>query len=91
MPDHHIRFRSAGGSDEPANRVTLCAFHHLRGVHAARVRCVGRAPDGISWQLGIRAGAPPLVAYRSGDLEVTIPSRVAGPTRVHSFSRSTSM
>jgi hypothetical protein len=91
LHDHHIRFRSAGGSDEPANRVTLCAFHHLRGVHAARVRCVGRAPDGMTWQLGLRAGAPPLVAYRSGDLEVTIPSLVAGPTRVHSFSRSTSM
>jgi hypothetical protein len=69
LHDHHIRFRSAGGSNETANRVTLCAFHHLRGVHAARVRCFGRAPDGLTWQMGIRAGAAPLVAYRSGDIQ----------------------
>ncbi len=71
LHDHHIRFRSARGSDAPENRVTLCAFHHLRGVHAARLRCVGRAPDGLTWQMGIRPGAAPLVAYRSGDLQVT--------------------
>jgi hypothetical protein len=71
LHDHHIRFRSAQGSDEPDNRVTLCAFHHLRGVHAARLRCVGRAPDRLTWQMGIRPGAAPLVTYRSGDLQVT--------------------
>ena len=71
LHDHHIRFRSAGGSNEPANRVTLCAFHHLRGVHAARLRCVGWAPAGLTWQLGLRPGAPPLVAYRSGDVELS--------------------
>jgi hypothetical protein len=70
LHDHHIRFRSAGGSDEPANRVTLCAFHHLRGVHAARLRCVGTAPDGLTWQMGLRPGVAPLVAYRSGDVEL---------------------
>jgi hypothetical protein len=70
LHDHHIHFRSAGGSDALDNRVTLCAFHHLRGVHAARLRCVGRAPDGLTWQMGIRPGAAPLVAYRSGDLQV---------------------
>jgi hypothetical protein len=69
LHDHHIRFRSAGGSDAPENRVTLCAFHHLRGVHAARMRCVGRAPDRLTWQMGIRPGAAALVAYRSGDLQ----------------------
>jgi hypothetical protein len=75
LHDHHIRFRSAGGSDAPENRVTLCAFHHLRGVHAERLRCVGQAPDGLTWQMGIRPGAAPLIAYRSGDLQVTaVPS-----------------
>ena len=72
LHDHHIRFRSAGGSDALENRVTLCAFHHLRGVHAARLRCVGRAPDGLTWQLGIRPGAAPLVAYASGDRRVPL-------------------
>ena len=69
LHDHHIRFRSAGGSDAPENRVTLCAFHHLRGVHAERLRCLGQAPDGLTWQMGIRPGIAPLVAYRSGDLQ----------------------
>jgi len=70
---HHIRFRSAGGSDAPENRVTLCAFHHLRGVHAERLHCAGRAPDGLTWQMGIRSRAAPLVAYRSGDLQIPGP------------------
>jgi hypothetical protein len=56
-----------------ANRVALCAFHHLRGIHAQRVRCVGRAPDGLTWQIGIRPGAAPLATYTSGDREVDEP------------------
>ena len=44
LHDHHIRFRSAGGSDALENRITLCAFHHLRGVHAGIVRCSGGRP-----------------------------------------------
>lgn len=71
LHDHHIHFRSAGGSDDPANRVTLCAFHHLRGVHAVRLRCGGRAPDRLTWQIGLRPGAPPLATYGSGDLRLT--------------------
>jgi hypothetical protein len=79
LHDHHIRFRSAGGSDAAHNRVTLCAFHHLRGVHAGRLRCTGRAPDGLTWRMGIRPGHVPLVTYRSGDLDVTR-HRDASPT-----------
>jgi hypothetical protein len=71
LHDHHIRFRSAGGSDALENRVTLCAFHHLRGVHAERLRCVGRAPGGLTWHMGIRPGAAPLVTYASGDRQLT--------------------
>ncbi len=70
LHDHHIRFRSAGGPDAPENRITLCAFHHLRGVHAGLLRCVGRAPDGLRWEMGIRPGVTPLLAYRSGDLRL---------------------
>ena len=68
---HHIHFRSEGGPDTPENLVTLCAFHHLRGVHAGLMRCVGQAPDGLKWEMGIRPGATPLLAYRSGDLRVS--------------------
>ena len=60
-------FRSKGGSDEASNRVTLCAFHHLRGVHEDRLRIRGRAPDGLIFELGLRDSGVPLVRYRSGD------------------------
>ncbi len=63
LHDHHIVFRSAGGSDEFANRTTLCAWHHLRGVHAGMMRCLGEAPDNLVFELGVRPGHPPLVRY----------------------------
>jgi hypothetical protein len=63
LHDHHVVFRSAGGSDALANRTTLCAWHHLRGVHARRVRCLGRAPEGLVFELGLRTGRAPLVRY----------------------------
>jgi 5-methylcytosine-specific restriction endonuclease McrA len=64
---HHLAFRSAGGSDEPSNLVTLCAFHHLRGVHAGRVRIRGLAPCRLRFELGVRTGCAPLAVYGSGD------------------------
>jgi hypothetical protein len=73
LHDHHVVFRSAGGSDDLSNRTTLCAWHHLRGVHAGVVRCTGRAPEGLAFELGLRRGRwrqedrSPLVTYRSGD------------------------
>jgi hypothetical protein len=60
---HHVEFRSRCGGDEMANLVTLCVGHHQAGVHENRIRCYGRAPDAIWWELGIRPDAPPLVRY----------------------------
>jgi 5-methylcytosine-specific restriction endonuclease McrA len=51
LHDHHIRFRSHGGSDAESNRTTLCAWHHLRGVHGGRLRLSGRAPDRLQFEL----------------------------------------
>jgi hypothetical protein len=62
---HHIVFRSAGGSDDPKNLVSLCATHHLRGIHGGTVRVWGEAPDRLHWQLGVRPGLPPLLEYVS--------------------------
>jgi hypothetical protein len=69
LHDHHIRFRSAGGSDAESNRTTLCAWHHLRGVHAgpARLRLRGRAPRRLHFELGLRLGAPALLRYDGCD------------------------
>jgi len=66
LHDHHIRFRSAGGSDALSNRTTLCAWHHLRGVHAGLVRCTGTAPRRLRFELGVRRGSPPLGVYVGG-------------------------
>jgi 5-methylcytosine-specific restriction endonuclease McrA len=69
---HHVRFRSAGGADDLANLVTLCAAHHLRGVHAGTIRVCGRAPHELRFELGVRAGAPPLARFGSEDRAFTI-------------------
>ncbi|MDJ0848580.1 MAG: hypothetical protein QNK04_09400 [Myxococcota bacterium] len=70
LHDHHVIFRSRGGDDEEVNRLTLCAFHHQRCVHAELLRVAGRAPDALVFEMGLRPGAPPLLRYRSGDIEI---------------------
>jgi hypothetical protein len=70
LHDHHVTFRSAGGSDAAENRVTLCAFHHQRCLHAGRLGVKGCAPDALLFELGLRPGAAPLARYRSGDVVV---------------------
>jgi hypothetical protein len=57
----HLVFRSRGGGNERANRITLCAWHHLRGVHAGRVRAEGEAPQAVTWEIGRRPGRVPLL------------------------------
>jgi hypothetical protein len=61
LHDHHLIFRSRGGGNGRANRITLCAWHHLRGVHAGRVRAEGKAPDVVRWEIGVRARRRPLL------------------------------
>lgn len=63
LHDHHIRYRSRGGGNERENRVTICASHHLHGVHRGAIRTWGTAPRGVYWQLGVRPGIPPLRSY----------------------------
>ncbi|HLY36452.1 MAG TPA: HNH endonuclease signature motif containing protein [Candidatus Binatia bacterium] len=61
LHDHHIVFRSRGGDNARDNRVTVCAWHHLRGIHGGRVRASGDAPDGIVWEIGLRPGGGSLL------------------------------
>src|SRR5207237_10776238 len=46
------------------NLVSLCAAHHLHGVHLGYIRVRGRAPDRLRWELGFlhRSPGPPRVA-----------------------------
>jgi hypothetical protein len=41
------------------NLISLCATHHLRGVHMGRVRIRGLPPDRLRWELGIGEGGVP--------------------------------
>ncbi|MFQ5766816.1 MAG: HNH endonuclease [Acidobacteriota bacterium] len=52
LHDHHLVYRSRGGTDALANRICLCEFHHLRGEHGGLARCRGEAPLGVIWSLG---------------------------------------
>ncbi|MBS1109267.1 MAG: endonuclease [Anaeromyxobacteraceae bacterium] len=54
---HHVVWRSRGGGDEPENLVSLCAGHHLHGIHRGYIRVSGRAPDALVWELGEEARA----------------------------------
>ena len=48
---HHIVLRSQGGSDDESNLTSLCAAHHLRGIHMGRLRVTGKAPDQLKWEV----------------------------------------
>jgi hypothetical protein len=64
LHDHHLLFRSRGGSNARQNRITVCVWHHLRGIHQGRVRARGTAPDAVTWQLGCRPGQAALLTLQ---------------------------
>jgi hypothetical protein len=66
LHEHHVVFRSRGGSNDRDNRITLCAFHHLRGVHQRQIRITGSASHGLRYQL-------PLERFASGDRRLASP------------------
>jgi hypothetical protein len=60
---HHVVFRSHGGGEDDGNLVTLCATHHLRGIHQGRLRCHA-LPDGLlAWEFAPDPFDGPLVRY----------------------------
>jgi hypothetical protein len=63
LHDHHVIYRGRGGGNEQANRVAVCAAHHLHGIHAGVIRAWGSAPADVHWELGIRWNAAPLLTY----------------------------
>jgi hypothetical protein len=58
---HHLKFRSAGGSDADHNLTSPCAWCHLHGIHGGRIRARATA-RGIRWELGPR-NAPTLIVH----------------------------
>jgi hypothetical protein len=68
LHDHHVLFRSRGGGNERENRIAVCAAHHLHGIHTSVIRAWGEAPDGITWELGVREGRRPLLRFAAGEV-----------------------
>lgn len=67
LQEHHIRYRSRGGGEEEENRITLCAFHHLVGIHGGLVRLSGRADaigEDLHWEMGLDEQGRPHRVYR---------------------------
>ncbi len=61
LQDHHVVMRSRGGDNSRGNRVALCVWHHLRGIHGDRVRVSGEAPGNLHWEIGVRRDGDPLL------------------------------
>jgi len=60
---HHVVFRSNGGGEDDGNLATLCATHHLRGIHQGRLRCHA-LPDGLlAWEFAPDPVDGPLLRY----------------------------
>jgi hypothetical protein len=87
LEDHHIAYRSHGGSDEPWNQLALCAAHHKQGEHGELARCRGKAPLGVIWRLG-KAGYETWWANET-QLEPDDP-RILGQARVRFTSPASS-
>jgi hypothetical protein len=96
LQDHHIVFRAAGGSDELANRTTLCAWHHLRALHAGRIRCAGgrleRCAGSSACAAAVGPSSPTRRETRSGrplhDLHGDVVLAAAGVGEIDQGARS---
>jgi hypothetical protein len=64
LEDHHIVFRSNGGSDDLSNRTAVCRGHH-KLIHEGIVRVTGRAPDDLIWEMGCAPGREPFLIYHN--------------------------
>jgi hypothetical protein len=53
---HHVLFRSHDGALVEESLVSLCAAHHLHGVHAGYLRVVGAAPHRLRWSFSPGGG-----------------------------------
>ncbi|MHB2018044.1 MAG: 13E12 repeat family protein [Candidatus Xenobia bacterium] len=63
LEEHHIVYRSHGGSNKPPNLITSCYGHHHHGVHEGRIEIRGEAPAGLRITLGIRRGTLPHMVF----------------------------
>jgi len=60
---HHIDPLSQCGPNTPDNKITLCFIHHQLVIHAGYAQVFGKAPDDLTWEVGIRRDQPPMRLY----------------------------
>ena len=48
---HHVKYRASGGTDDPDNLTSPCAFCHLQGEHGGRLKILPPGSD-PTWLLG---------------------------------------
>lgn len=69
--EHHISFRSRGGSNAVWNKVPLCSPHHLHGIHRGYLTLQGKAGTWLIWRFGTAGEAVPLEEWETiGDDDV---------------------
>jgi hypothetical protein len=71
LQEHHLEYKSRGGSDDPSNISTFCAGHHLSGEHAGRIEVGGWAPYEIYMKVGINPRTGKALAYYKNDRRVS--------------------
>lgn len=59
---HRITSRSEGGGDDPENLISVCATHQ-KALRLGYVHVEGKAPHGLTWELGVRAGEAPFMRF----------------------------
>ncbi|MGV8118759.1 MAG: HNH endonuclease [Candidatus Xenobiia bacterium LiM19] len=67
LDDHHIRFRSHGGSNKLSNNSSTCFEHHRHCIHDNRyITIKGKAPDNLTVAMGVEPGRPPFALFING-------------------------
>jgi hypothetical protein len=67
LDDHHIRFRSHGGSNQLSNNSSMCFKHHRHCIHDNRyITIKGQAPDNLTVAMGVETGRPPFALFING-------------------------
>ncbi|MGV8122592.1 MAG: HNH endonuclease [Candidatus Xenobiia bacterium LiM19] len=67
LDDHHIRFRSHGGSNKLSNNSSTCFKHHRHCIHDNRyITIKGKAPDNLTVAMGVEPGKPPFALFING-------------------------
>jgi hypothetical protein len=64
VEQHHVRYRSAGGTNDHSNITAICPWHHGQGIHTGRIQLSGTAPLHLSWVFRLEPGRKEFAYYK---------------------------